>query len=112
MVPASPPLAGRHIVVTRPAGQAAHLATTLAGLGAQPVLFPVLAIAPLTDVTPLLDVTLRLDQFQLAAFVSPNAIEQSLAAILPRRPFGRRAINVAMGFSHGHVSRRSPGSSS
>ena len=99
MVLASPPLAGRHIVVTRPAGQAAHLATTLAGLGAQPVLYPVLAIAPLTDVTPLLEVALRLDQFQLAAFVSPNAIEQSLAAILPRRPWPATLRIAAIGKS-------------
>lgn len=96
---ASQPLAGRHIVVTRPAGQIAHLATTLADLGAQPVLFPVLAIAPLDDVTPLLDVALRLDRYDLAAFVSPNAIEQALSVILPRRPWPATLRIAAIGKS-------------
>ena len=78
-------LSGRHVVVTRPAGQAAHFATALAGQWAIPVLYPVLEIRELEDVAPLLDVAIRLDGFDLAVFVSPNAIEQALARILPRR---------------------------
>jgi len=78
-------LAGRHIVVTRPAGQAAHLAEALAELGAHPVLFPVLAIEDLDDTTPLLDAAIRLDQYDWAMFVSPNAVDKALAVILARR---------------------------
>lgn len=78
-------LAGRHIVVTRPAGQAAHLAEALAELGAQPVLFPVLAIEDLDDTTPLLDAAIRLDQYDWAMFVSPNAVDKALAVILAAR---------------------------
>jgi uroporphyrinogen-III synthase len=81
------PLAGRNIVVTRPAGQAAHLAEALLDLGAKPVLFPVLAILAVDDPQALLDVAIRLDRFDWAAFVSPNAVEQSLTAILARRPW-------------------------
>lgn len=86
------PLAGRHVVVTRPAGQAAHLATALAGHGAIPVFFPVLEIRDLEDVAPVLDAAIRLDRYDLAVFVSPNAIEKALALILPRRswPLGLR----------------------
>jgi len=81
------PLTGRHVVVTRPAGQAAHFATALTGEGAIPVLYPVLEIFDIEDVAPVLDVAIRLDSYDLAVFVSPNAIEKALALILPRRPW-------------------------
>lgn len=81
------PLAGRNIVITRPAGQAAHLAEALAGLGAKPVLFPVLAIFDVEDPRPLHDVAVRLDGFDWACFVSPNAVEKALAVILSLRPW-------------------------
>jgi uroporphyrinogen-III synthase len=77
-------------VVTRPAGQAAHFATALSGQGAIPVLYPVLEIRDLEDVTPVLDAAIRLDSFDLAVFVSPNAIEKALALILARRHLARR----------------------
>jgi uroporphyrinogen-III synthase len=85
-------LAGRHVVVTRPAGQAAHFATALSGQGAIPVLYPVLEIRGIENVAPVLDAAIRLDSFDLAVFVSPNAIEKALALILPRRawPVGLR----------------------
>jgi uroporphyrinogen-III synthase len=78
-------MAGRHIVVTRPAGQATHLAQELVAHGAHPVLFPVLAIEAVSDLTPLLDAAIRLDQYDWAVFVSPNAVDHALAAILPQR---------------------------
>jgi len=79
------PLAGRHIVVTRPAGQATHLAQQLYELGAHPVLFPVLAIEALSDVTPILDAAIRLEHYDWAMFVSPNAVEKALSVILTHR---------------------------
>lgn len=91
-----PPLAGRHIVVTRPTGQATHLAQALVDLGASPVLFPVLSIKPLDDLQPLLEAAIHLDQYDLAVFVSPNAVEQALTPILARRhwPTHLRAATV------------------
>lgn len=88
------PLTGRHVVVTRPAGQAAHLATALAGRGAIPVLYPVLEIRDIEDPAAVLDAAIRLDSFDLAVFVSPNAIEKALALILPRRSWPA-ALRVA-----------------
>jgi uroporphyrinogen-III synthase len=90
------PLAGRHVVVTRPAGQATHLAEALVELGAHPVLFPVLAIADVDDPTPLLDAAIRLDQYDWAVFVSPNAVDKALAVVLSRRqwPAGVRVATV------------------
>jgi uroporphyrinogen-III synthase len=78
-------LAGRHVVVTRPVGQATHLAEALVELGAQPVLFPVLAIADVTDTAPLLDVAIRLEQYDWAVFVSPNAVDKALVVVLAHR---------------------------
>lgn len=105
-VPTRQGLAGRYVVVTRPAGQAAHLAEALAARGAHPVLFPVLAITPLADSGPLLEVARRLDQFDLAVFVSPNAVNRALSVILPRRPWpaGLAAATVGKS-SEGELAR-------
>ncbi len=92
-------LAGRHVVVTRPAGQAAHFATALSAQGAIPVLYPVLEIRDLDDVTPVLDAAIRLDSFDLAVFVSPNAIEKALALILARRTWPGGLRVAALGKS-------------
>ena len=92
-------LAGRHVVVTRPAGQAAHLATALAELGALPVLYPVLEILDLDDIAPVLDAAIRLDSCDLVVFVSPNAIEKALAMILPRRAWPTGLRVAALGKS-------------
>ena len=92
-------LTGRHVVVTRPAGQAAHFATALADQGAIPVLYPVLEIRDIEDVAPVLDAAIRLDSFDLAVFISPNAIEKALGLILPRRPWPPGLRVAALGKS-------------
>lgn len=92
-------LAGRHVVVTRPAGQAAHFATALTEHGAIPVLYPVLEIRDIENIAPLLDVAIRLENFDLAVFVSPNAIEKALALILPRRAWPATLRVAALGKS-------------
>ena len=93
------PLTGRHVVVTRPAGQAAHLATALTEQGAIAVFYPVLEIHDIEDVAPVLDVAIRLDSYDLAVFVSPNAIEKALALILPRRSWPAALRVAALGKS-------------
>lgn len=93
------PLLGRHIVVTRPAGQSAHLVGALRDLGAQPVLFPVLAIEDVTDLTPLLDTAIRLDSYDWAVFVSPNAVDKALAVILARRAWPTSVRVATVGHS-------------
>ena len=57
------PLAGRSIVITRPAGQADSLCAALAALGAEPLRFPLLTISPVSDTAPLEAVARRLDEF-------------------------------------------------
>ena len=92
-------LAGRHVVVTRPAGQAAHFASALSEAGATPVLYPVLEIRELEDPAPLLDAAIRLDDFDLAVFVRPNAIQKALAVILARRTWPSRLRVATIGKS-------------
>src|SRR5574337_696802 len=78
-------LAGRCIAITRPAAQAASLARAIEAAGGRALRFPVIEIAPLEDSTELAAATADLERFSLAFFVSPNAVEQALAYILPRR---------------------------
>jgi uroporphyrinogen-III synthase len=100
------PLEGRHVVITRPAGQATHLAEALAELGGKPVLFPVLAIFDVENIDPLLDVAIRLDDFDWAAFVSPNAVEKALTVILSRRAWPAGLRVATMGHSSEQVLAR------
>lgn len=93
------PLAGRNIVVTRPAGQATHLAAALVELGAHPVLFPVLVIEDIADTAPLLDVAIRLDQYDWAVFVSPNAVDRALAVVLAHRTWPDTVRAATVGHS-------------
>jgi uroporphyrinogen-III synthase len=69
------PLAGQRVLVTRPARQAAPFAARLAALGAAPVIFPAIAILPPDDPAPLAAAHARLDDYDLAVFVSANAAE-------------------------------------
>lgn len=90
------PLAGKHVVVTRPAGQATHLAEALVNLGAHPILFPVISILDLDDLKPVNDVARQLDDFHYAVFISPNAVNKSLEHVLRHRswPGSLRAVTV------------------
>ena len=92
----APALAGRHVVITRPLAQAGHLAETLVGLGATPIRFPVLAIFDVEDKRPLLDTAIRLENFDLVVFVSPNAVTKALDVMLQHRtwPLGLQAATL------------------
>ena len=76
------PLHDRRIVVTRPAVQAAGLAQMIADAGGDAVLFPLLEIGPADDPLPLQRAVERLGDYALAVFVSPNAIDYALPAML------------------------------
>ena len=81
------PLAGRGIVITRPAQQAGALADMIRAAGGQPIMFPVLEILDTADIRPLIDVIDRLDGFDLAIFISPNAVSRAMNQIAARRPW-------------------------
>jgi len=75
-------LAGRVVVVTRPAAQAAPFASLVAAAGAQPLLVPTLEIAPV-ELDAAARSRLAPDDFDWTIFTSANAVEASLAQ-LPR----------------------------
>lgn len=74
-------LAGLNIVVTRPRGQATQLAQRIEQAGGKVVLFPLLEISPVADPQPLRALVARLHQFDLAIFISPNAVRYGMEAI-------------------------------
>ncbi len=77
------PLAGLNIVVTRPREQAAQLAQRITQAGGQAILFPLLKISPATDPQPLRALVARLFEFNLAIFISPNAVRYGMEAMQP-----------------------------
>jgi len=89
-------LAGRRIVVTRPAGQNEGLAELIRAEGGEPIVFPVLEILDLEDTRALVAVADRLDEYDLAVFISPNAVDKALNVIGARRewPQGLRAATI------------------
>ena len=92
-------LAGRRVVVTRPAGQAAHLAELIRKAGGEPLLFPVLEIFDAGDAPRLNALIERLETFDLAIFISANAVNKALALVRARRvwPVGLRVATVGCG---------------
>ena len=79
------PLAGRGIVITRPAAESMRIAELVRTAGGNPILFPGIAIVAVEDVGPLLALIDRLDRFDIAIFVSPSAVNMAFDLIEPRR---------------------------
>jgi uroporphyrinogen-III synthase len=75
------PLAGLKIAVTRPRDQAVQLARSIAQAGGVPLLFPLLDITAMQDTRELNEQISRLAEFDLAIFISPNAVNYGVAAI-------------------------------
>ncbi len=75
------PLTGLKIVVTRPRDQAVQLARRIEQAGGIPLLFPLLDITAVQDTKTLHEQITRLGQFNLAIFISPNAVHHGIAAI-------------------------------
>lgn len=90
-------LSGRHIVVTRPSGQADSLCAAIEARGGVAVRFPVLAIGAPENDRALDDVMIRLDGFDLAFFVSPNAVSHALGPILAQRTWPARLRVATVG---------------
>ena len=81
--PAAGPLQGVGVIITRPARQAAGLAQILAALGATPIIVPAIIILPPADAAALERVHASLAHYDLAIFVSANAVEYGVPD--PRR---------------------------
>lgn len=91
------PLAGKGIVVTRPAHQAHELARLIKTAGGRPIVFPVIEIRDVEDLGPFMRLVDRLDEFDLAVFISPNSAERAMKLIGARRRFPHRLQVAAVG---------------
>ncbi len=70
-------LAGKTILVTRPAEQAAGLSRLIQDAGGTPFVFPAIEIKEPSDPERLAGVLARLEEFDLAIFVSPTAVARA-----------------------------------
>ena len=78
-------LDGRGVVITRPAGESQRLSALIREAGGEPLLYPVVEILDAPDPRALDAVIDRLDDFDLAIFVSPSAVDKAMTRITARR---------------------------
>jgi uroporphyrinogen-III synthase len=99
MTAAAAALAGCGILITRPAHQAGPLAALIHAAGGRPVIFPALEILDPPDPQPLLDAIARLESYDLAVFISPNAVTRVMERMAGRRawPAGLRVAAIGKG---------------
>ena len=90
-------LAGRCVVITRPAGESQRLAALVREAGGEPLLFPVIAICDALDPQPLDAAIARLDEFDVAIFISPSAVEKALTRIAAQRSLPPNVRCAAIG---------------
>lgn len=74
-------LRGQRIVVTRASHQAEELAGPLREAGAEPILLPLIGIAPPDDMTPLVNAAQHADEYDWIIFTSANAITAFVAEL-------------------------------
>jgi len=90
-------LTGCHLVVTRPAAQAGPFCAMLAAAGARVIRFPVIEIQGPNDPGRLAAVLDALSDFDIAVFVSANAVQRVVPAVLARGPWPARLRIAAIG---------------
>jgi len=89
-------LAGRRVLITRPLEQAQTLERLVRAAGGEPVCVPAIEILPPADPAPVRALAARLAEFDLAIFVSPNAVRRSLE-LLGDRPWPARLKVATVG---------------
>ncbi|WP_374585441.1 uroporphyrinogen-III synthase [Pseudoduganella sp.] len=99
----------RPVILTRPIAQAEPLAGRIRALGREVEVLPLLEISPLPDQAPLRTALAQLASYDLAAFVSPNAIEAAFAHI-EKWPQGLRAAVVGEGSRQALLAKGVPAS--
>jgi uroporphyrinogen-III synthase len=90
------PLAGKRILVTRPREQGAGLASLVRQAGGEPIEFPAIEIAGIADPARFERIAGRLEEFDLAIFVSPTAVQKAFE-LLDTRPWPKRLQVAAIG---------------
>ncbi len=90
-------LAGRSIVITRPAGESQRLAALIREAGGVPLLYPAIDILDASDPGALDAVIDRLDDFDRAIFISPSAVDKAMTRITARRALPVKLRCAAIG---------------
>lgn len=96
----SGPLSGKGIVITRPREQAQAFAAAIRDAGGNPLVFPTIEIEDLPDLRPVLALIDRLHEFDLAIFISPNAVRKAMNLVRARlgdAPWPARVRVAAVG---------------
>lgn len=88
-------LAGKTVVITRPAHQAARLARQIQEGGGKIIIFPMLEILPVSDDSSLRAAMENLSTYQIAIFVSANAVHYALPFC--QSPFSVQFIAIGPG---------------
>lgn len=91
------PLTGLSVLVTRPAGQAQGLCRSIEQAGGRAVHFPVMEIRPLPGGGDLPRAIERLERYDLAIFISVNAVHMSLPGLLAERDWPAALTVAAIG---------------
>lgn len=79
--PSETGLAGTRVLVTRPLHQARNLAELIAAAGGEPVCFPTIEIAGPSDPQALTRILQHLEEFDVAIFVSTNAVDAAFTCL-------------------------------
>ena len=103
----SPRLEGLGIVLTRPRAAAQALAGPLQGEGARVFIFPALAIEAIAPTPKLQALLARIGEFDLAVFVSANAVEQGLDMLGGAGQWPERLEAAAIGAATAEALRNS-----
>ncbi len=94
----SGPLSGRRVLITRPREQAQALERMVREAGGEPVCVPAIEILPLADPAPFHELAARLAEFDLAIFISRNAVCRALDLMGGRPwPAGLTVATVGQG---------------
>ena len=94
---ADAPLAGLGVLVTRPAHQATPLCERIESYGGKSIQFPVLEIVDPQDLGPMQAIIAQLDSFDIAVFISPNAVQRALNLIRKTRSWPVHIAVAAVG---------------
>jgi len=90
-------LAGCGVVITRPAGESQRLEILIREAGGVPLLYPAIEILDAPNVSALDAVIERLDDFDLAIFISPSAADRAMTRIQARRMLPQKLRYAAIG---------------
>ena len=95
--PLTGPLVGQHILVTRPAGQAAALVAGIEKLGGRATHIPFLAINPVANLSDLENIAARLETYEACIFVSANAVHSAWPTLTCRQPWPEKLAAAVVG---------------